>query len=119
MFLLLGHLHALAAVALAYAIVLTCYGGGFGTMPSFSADYFGTKHIGANYGAILTAWGMAGIAGPMLAAAVSDTTGSFSGALPFVALMLLLAMVLPLASRKPALARTDQRVPKLDVQAHH
>ncbi len=101
-FLLLGHLHAPAAVALAYAAVLLCYGGGFGTMPSFNADYFGTRHMGANYGAILTAWGVAGIAGPMLGAEVKDITGSFSGALPVVAMLLLPALALPLITRKPA-----------------
>ena len=52
-------------VAAAFAVILFCYGGGFGIMPSFNADYFGTRHIGANYGALLTAWSMAGIAGPL------------------------------------------------------
>jgi len=100
-FALLGQLHALPAVAIAYAVVLLCFGGGFGTMPSFNADYFGTRHIGANYGAILTAWGVAGLVGPLFAAKVKDATGSFSGALPVVAVMLLIAMVLPMIIRKP------------------
>ncbi|MGH8773084.1 MAG: MFS transporter, partial [Burkholderiales bacterium] len=98
----MSHLHALPAVALAYASVLLCFGGGFGTMPSFNADYFGTRHLGANYGVILTAWGAAGIAGPVFAAAVKDLTGSFSGALPAVAIMLLFAMILPIVIKKPA-----------------
>jgi len=101
-FFVLGGLHSLVHAAIAYAVILFCYGGGFGIMPSFSADYFGTRHMGANYGALLTAWGVAGLAGPLLAAYVNDVTGSFSGALPVVACMLLIATVLPLTSRKPA-----------------
>jgi MFS transporter, OFA family, oxalate/formate antiporter len=100
-FLAIGGLHAPVPVAAAYAVVLLCFGGGFGTMPSFNADYFGTKHMGANYGAILTAWGLAGIAGPLFASMVKDLTGSFSGALLPTAIMLSVAVVLPLLARKP------------------
>src|SRR5690606_15459684 len=100
-FLILGGLHSLALAAVAYAIILFCYGGGFGIMPSFAADYFGTRYLGANYGALLTAWGVAGLAGPLLAAYVKDMTGSFGAALPIVAGMLLLAGAVPLATRKP------------------
>ena len=100
-FWVLGGMHSIALAATAYAIILFCYGGGFGIMPSFTADYFGTRHLGANYGALLTAWGVAGLAGPLLAAYVKDMTGSFGAALPIVATMLLLAASLPLAMRKP------------------
>src|SRR6267143_5081561 len=31
-------------------VVLMCYGGGFGTMPAFAADYFGPKNVGPVYG---------------------------------------------------------------------
>lgn len=102
----LGGLHSLFAVAAAYAIVLLCFGGGFGTMPSLVANYFGARHIGTNYGAILTAWGVAGVAGPLLAAHVKDATGSYAGALLPVACMLLAAVLLPLIIRKPAFLRS-------------
>ena len=88
-------------VATLFAIVLLCYGGGFGTMPSFVADWFGTRYMGVNYGWILSAWGAGGIAGPIFVAAVKDRTGSFSGALPAIAAILLGAMVLPLVARRP------------------
>ena len=101
-FFMLSGMTSLGAVMLVYVIVLLCYGGGFGTMPSFNADYFGTRHLGANYGALLTAWGIAGLVGPLFAAHVKDSTGSFSGALPIVAIMLLAALALPLFAKKPA-----------------
>ena len=101
-FFMLSGMTSLGAVMLVYVIVLLCYGGGFGTMPSFNADYFGIRHLGANYGALLTAWGIAGLVGPLFAAHVKDSTGSFSGALPIVAIMLLAALALPLFAKEPA-----------------
>jgi len=101
-FFALGHVHALGAVGALFAVVLLCYGGGFGTMPSFTADYFGTKFMGLIYGWVLLAWGVAGVVGPIFAAKVKDRTGSFSGALPVVAVMLAVATILPLVTRRPA-----------------
>jgi len=42
------------------------YGGGFATIPAYLADIFGTQHVGAIHGRLLTAWSLAGIVGPML-----------------------------------------------------
>ena len=47
-------------------IIITCYGGGFSCMPAYLSDLFGTKQLSAIHGRILTAWGLAGIAGPLL-----------------------------------------------------
>ena len=106
-FFLLAGLHSVLAVLIAFAIILTCYGGGFGTMPSFNADYFGTKFLGQNYGYIITAWGVGGLVGPYIAGAVKDATGSFSGALMPMAVMLLIAIVLPFITKTgPRTARS-------------
>ncbi|MBA2352968.1 MAG: MFS transporter [Burkholderiales bacterium] len=99
---MLGGLHDLTSVAIGFAVVLLCFGGGFGTMPSFAADYFGTRRMGANYGMILSAWGFAGIVGPLFAAHMKDTTGSYGGTLMPIALMLLVAMLLPMITKRPA-----------------
>jgi len=50
----------------AYAIILTMYGGGFATIPAFLKDMFGTMHVSAIHGRLLTAWSAAGILGPVL-----------------------------------------------------
>jgi len=52
--------------------ILLCYGGGFGTMPSFVLDVFGPTKMPVVYGAILTAWSAAGIVGPQLVALIKD-----------------------------------------------
>jgi len=106
-FFTVGHLHGLGAVAVLFAVVLLCYGGGFGTMPSFTADYFGTKHMGVNYGFVLFAWGVGGVVGPTFVAYVKDHTGTFSGALPYVGLMLIVATVLPIVTRRPRESPSD------------
>ena len=52
--------------------VLLCFGGGFATMPSFVLDVFGPKKMSAIYGAVLTAWAAAGIAGPVYVGYLKD-----------------------------------------------
>jgi OFA family oxalate/formate antiporter-like MFS transporter len=52
--------------------ILLCFGGGFGTMPSFVMDVFGSKKMSVMYGAMLTAWSAAGVAGPLLVASLKD-----------------------------------------------
>jgi len=54
--------------------VLLCYGGGFGTMPSFVMDVFGARMMAVVYGVILTAWSAAGIAGPQIVALIKDAS---------------------------------------------
>jgi nitrate/nitrite transporter NarK len=105
-FFIVGGIHSIGIVATLFAVVLLCYGGGFGTMPSFTADYFGTKNMGLIYGWILLAWGVGGVVGPIFVALVKDHTGSFSGALPIIAIMLIVAMLLPIFTRKPGEQRT-------------
>ena len=48
------------------AVIMSMYGGGFATIPAYLRDLFGTAHVGAIHGRVLTAWSCAGIAGPML-----------------------------------------------------
>lgn len=52
--------------------VLLCYGGGFGSMPSYVLDVFSTRLMPIVYGAILTAWSLGGIIGPQIAAYIRD-----------------------------------------------
>jgi MFS family permease len=50
----------------AFCIILSMYGGGFATIPAYLRDIFGTMHVGAIHGRLLTAWSVAGVLGPML-----------------------------------------------------
>jgi MFS transporter, OFA family, oxalate/formate antiporter len=61
--------------------VLLCYGGGFGTMPSFICDVFGIRLMPAVYGSVLTAWAAAGVVGPQIFAVLQDRLSPASAAL--------------------------------------
>jgi OFA family oxalate/formate antiporter-like MFS transporter len=95
------HFGPLAGLAF---IILLCYGGGFGTMPAFAADFFGVKDFGSIYGIMLTAWGAAALFGPTLIAQVRQATGHYQGAMRIMAITMLLSSVLPLFLRPPSLA---------------
>jgi OFA family oxalate/formate antiporter-like MFS transporter len=58
------------------------YGGNFALFPAATSDYFGTRHLGVNYGWIFTGYGVAGIIGPAVGGVLFDATGGY--VLPFV-----------------------------------
>ncbi len=63
-----GHLGVPALFVLSVCIILSMYGGGFATVPAYLADIFGTQMVGAIHGRLITAWSVAGVAGPALIA---------------------------------------------------
>jgi len=83
-------------------IILMCYGGGFGTMPAFAADYFGARNIGPIYGLMLTAWGFASAFGPLLIAYLRQHGTSFTYGLHVIATLLLVSVVVPVVVRPPS-----------------
>ena len=89
-------------------VVLMCYGGGFGTMPAFVADYFGSKNVGPIYGLMLTAWGFASAFGPLLIAYMRQASGTYHGALHVIAGVMAVSVVLPLIVSPPR--RIDEAV---------
>jgi OFA family oxalate/formate antiporter-like MFS transporter len=54
------------------AAVYWCYGTQLSLFASTTADLYGTRNLGMNYGALFTAWGAAGILGPLIAGRVFD-----------------------------------------------
>jgi OFA family oxalate/formate antiporter-like MFS transporter len=82
-------------------VVLMCYGGGFGTMPAFAADYFGAKNVGPIYGLMLTAWSFASAVGPLVMAHMRETAGSYRGALHVIAGVMAVSILLPILVRPP------------------
>jgi MFS transporter, OFA family, oxalate/formate antiporter len=88
-------------------VVLMCYGGGFGTMPAFAADYFGPKNVGPIYGLMLTAWGFASVFGPLLIAHMRETAGSYRGALHLIAGVMAVSTLLPILVRPPRVVASN------------
>jgi len=86
-------------------IVILCYGGGFGTMPAFAADYFGPRFVGPIYGLMLTAWGAGGIVGPLLISSIRDSTKSYNNALYIFAAIVLVSAIIPFIVRPPVVTQ--------------
>src|SRR6202162_5259035 len=96
-------------------LILLCYGGGFGTMPAFAADYFGAKNVGPIYGLMLTAWGFASAFGPLLIAYMRQLNGTYRGALHIIAGVMLVSAVLPVLVSPPrSVAAPSMRDSKFD-----
>ena len=89
------------ALAILSFIIVSCYGGGFGTMPAFNADYFGSKNVGMIYGLMITAWGFAGVLGPQLISIMYDATRSYAGAFYILAGIMLVSSIIPFIVRPP------------------
>jgi OFA family oxalate/formate antiporter-like MFS transporter len=84
-----------------FALIGLGYGGGFGTMPSFTADFFGARYLSGIYGWILLG-GVAAIPSPLLIARLRQTTGGYDEAISAVAIVMLVAATLPLLVRRPS-----------------
>ena len=57
------------------ALVYWCYGTQLSVFASTTADFYGTRNLGLNYGVLFTAWGAAGTLGPIIAGRVYDAFG--------------------------------------------
>jgi OFA family oxalate/formate antiporter-like MFS transporter len=78
--------------------ILTCYGAGFAIGPACLADMFGTRHVGAIYGVLLTAWSAGAVAG-LMGSQFHQVTGSYNGALHVITAGLVLALILAVLLR--------------------
>jgi OFA family oxalate/formate antiporter-like MFS transporter len=99
-------------------VILMCYGGGFGTMPAFAADYFGSKNVGPIYGLMLTAWGSASAFGPLLIAHMRQSSGSYASGLHVIAGIMAVSVLLPILVSPPKsvtakVARSSPVVPAM------
>jgi MFS family permease len=77
------------------------YGSLLGIFPALTYDFFGLKNSGANYGLVFTAFGAAGIIGPLMAGKIVDVTGSYSYAYIAAAVILAAAAVMVKFLNKP------------------
>ena len=81
-------------IGLALLVINACYGAGFSVIPAILADHFGMTNISKIHGAVLSAWGFAGLAGNQVAMAVSKAFGGYDeGGHGYVAVVTLLVIV--------------------------
>jgi OFA family oxalate/formate antiporter-like MFS transporter len=80
------------------------FGGNFALFPTITADIFGTKYVGMNYGWVFLAYAIGGIAGPIMGGKLGDM-GNFPLAFTICGILCLLsvltiALVKPVAQKK-------------------
>ena len=86
-------------------------GAGYGILlcvfPSLTAEFFGLKNYGTNYGVLYTAWGISGFIGPVIAAFAVDTSGSYSLAYSASAVMVGIALALAFMTKPVGAAQPE------------
>ncbi len=85
---------------LAIGIAYWQYGGGLALMPAYTADFFGPKNLGMNYGLVFIGWGL-GFFMTRLAGTIKDITGSLDYAFYLSALVLIIAVVVSWVTKRP------------------
>ncbi len=74
------------------------YGACLALFPATTADHWGTKNLGLNYGILFTSWGVGGVFGPMLAGKIADLTGSYAMAYNVAGVLLVCAALFAMIS---------------------
>jgi MFS transporter, OFA family, oxalate/formate antiporter len=93
--------HLTALYVLIYFVYFS-YGAQASVIPTTVSDFWGTRHAGANYGTLFTAWGFAGILGPTLGGVLFDKYRNYGVAFHTAAALAVVALVCVLAARRPS-----------------
>jgi OFA family oxalate/formate antiporter-like MFS transporter len=99
---------------LAVGVAYWQYGGGLALMPAFTADFFGPKNLGFNYGLVFIGWGIAFLV-PQLAGYIKDATGSLDATFYLSGALLVSAVILSRFLRPPAVPATESDASLRDV----
>ncbi len=90
------------ATILAGSMIITfSYGAMLAVYPSAVGDFYGTRNIGFNYAILFTAWGVAGVSGPLAAGWILDATGGYGAAFLITAVLCFFAAGLGLVVKPP------------------
>jgi len=96
-----SHYTTAGLVVFGSAFTGLCYGTIFTLMPAATADFYGIRNLGVNYGLVFTAFGVAGVIGPMLGAGINDHFKSYFWAYIISAVMLVLGAALATFTKPP------------------
>jgi OFA family oxalate/formate antiporter-like MFS transporter len=107
-----SHYTSSALLVFGSAFTGLCYGTIFTLMPAATADFYGIKNLGVNYGFVFTGFGVAGVCGPLLGGKIRDLTGSYGTSYSISAVMLLVGAALAFTTRAPALAAAPANQPQ-------
>jgi OFA family oxalate/formate antiporter-like MFS transporter len=94
-----------SAVFVALFIVYYCYGTQLSVNASTTADFYGTRYQGLNYGLLFTSWGVAGILGPEIGARLYDSNGNYKAAFSVAGALAVVALICELMAHRPSVPR--------------
>jgi OFA family oxalate/formate antiporter-like MFS transporter len=94
-----------AALYLGVFVVYFCYGAQASVNPATVSDFWGTRHAGENYGLLFSAWGVAGIIGPMIGGVLFDRYYNYKAAFYAAGILAAIALVCEIGAKPPAAAR--------------
>ena len=109
--------HVFISFGLVYGFIFAAaligfnYGGSFALFPAITADYFGNKNVGSNYGWMFTAYGVAGLAGPLLAGYFKDAAQGAAQPSVWMAPFIIAGVVCLLGAVIMTFTRRPTRVP--------
>jgi MFS transporter, OFA family, oxalate/formate antiporter len=92
------------ALLMGSALTGLCYGTLFTLFPAATADFYGVRNLGVNYGLVFTAFGVAGVTGSVLGGKIRDLFGSYNHAFTICAIMVLAGAALALFLKPPVTA---------------
>ena len=98
-FYLLAQTNSALTFQILILLIITCYGGGFSCMPAYLADLYGIRQLSTIHGRILTAWGLAGIAGPMLVSYFHEVGYGYATALECFAALFVLNTIIAIVMK--------------------
>jgi OFA family oxalate/formate antiporter-like MFS transporter len=85
---------------LAIGIAYWQYGGGLALMPTYTADFFGTKNLGFNYSLVFFGWGL-GFFMTRLGGVIKDITGTYDLAFYLSAIFLIISVLICRVAKQP------------------
>ncbi len=97
----LGNVKSLTLVYAMIIVVYYCFGTLLSVFPSTTADFFGTKNLGINYGLMFTAYAVAGIVGPMIGGYMFKTYNNYTVAFYTAGILAVVAFVSILFAHRP------------------
>uniref|UniRef100_A0A7C3Z1Y8 MFS transporter n=1 Tax=Desulfobacca acetoxidans TaxID=60893 RepID=A0A7C3Z1Y8_9BACT len=92
--------HNLFLLFLAVGVAYWQYGGGLSLLPSYTADFFGPKNLGMNYGLVFLGWGL-GFFMARLGGTIEDLTGSLTWAFYLSAIVLIIGVIVSRLAKRP------------------
>lgn len=99
-----------AAILTGSMIITFSYGAMLAVYPSAVADFYGTKNMGFNYAILFTAWGVAGVSGPLAAGYILDVTGGYNTAYLIASVLCFFAAVLGMIVKPPSDEKPEYKI---------